>query len=162
MTPPYPKPARRRQSIGQRSKKQVEDNRPGVYERDNHQCVVAGSLWARLFPCTGSLTIQHGIGKGMGGSAEFDSPECLRAMCLGHNDQQPKNSAFAKECVWFGWAIERGRRGLDYTNIPVRYPDGRDYLLTPDFQKQLLTLDEAAELRTLIHGHRKLRDTTND
>ncbi|TFD27486.1 hypothetical protein [Cryobacterium cryoconiti] len=156
MTPPHPKPTRKRKTIGQQSKKQVADNRAGVYERDGEQCVVAGSLWARLFPCEGPLTIQHGVGKGMGGSAEFDGPECLRTMCLGHNDQQPKSSAFAKECIWFGWAIERGRRGLDYTKVPVRYPNGRDYLLTTDFKRELLPLTEAANLRASIHGTRQI------
>jgi hypothetical protein len=152
----HPKPSRSRRTLGQQSKRQVEDNRDGIYLRDGHQCVVAGSMWARLFPCEGKLTIQHGIGRGMGGSAQFDSPECLRTMCFGHNDLQPKNSAFAKECIWMGWAIERNRRGLDWTLIPVRYPDGRDYQLTPDFQRHLLTVDEAAEARALIHGIRTI------
>ena len=159
MTPPYPKPVRRRRTIGQTSKAQVEKNRPGVYQRDDFTCVVANSLWARLNPCNGTLTIQHAIGRGNGGSALYDGAECLRAMCSAHNDLQPANAYFGAECIWFGWSIERNRRNHDPTQIPVRYPDGRDYLLTPDFQKALLSVDEAAELRALIHGTRKIGET---
>lgn len=161
MTPPHPKPTRRRRTIGQQSKSQVEKNREAVYTRDNHECVVAGSLWARLHPCTGSLTLQHGTGKGMGGSAEFDGPQHLRAMCWGHNTLQPMNAAFAAECIWFGWALERNRRGLDVARVPVRYPDGRDYLLTETFQRTPLSCDTADALRAEIHGTRKIGEDTN-
>jgi hypothetical protein len=150
----YPKKKpRKRKSIGAQSRKNVEDNRPGVYFRDGRRCVVHGSIAADRWPCSGGLTVQHAIGKGMGGSAQFDSPELLRTMCLNHNVLQTSNATFARFCLWFGWALPRHAAHIDPDRYPVRYPDGRDYFLDNDYQKHLVAESAATAIRAEAHPH---------
>ena len=70
-------------TIGRRSRSNVSKSRPVVFRRDGRECVVAG-LWESVkWPCAGGLTVQHRRGRGMGGSAVWDEPDCLVAMCVG-------------------------------------------------------------------------------
>lgn len=154
--PAWPKPSQRglpkRKTIGQQSKAQVDENRPGVYNRDERRCIVVGSVWAATEPCVGALTIQHATGKGGGSSALFDSPEYLRTMCTGHNVLQTSNARFARYCRFMGWSLERNRVGVDPTRVPVRYPDGLDYFLDSAFQKHEISKRTAAEIRAELYG----------
>ncbi|CAD5999398.1 hypothetical protein [Agreia sp. COWG] len=154
--PAWPKPSQRglpkRKTIGEQSKAQVDENRPGVYNRDERRCIVTGSMWATFEPCIGALTIQHATGKGAGSSALFDSPEYLRTMCTGHNVLQTSNARFARYCRFMGWSLERNRRGVDPTRVPVRYPDGKDYFLDSAFQKHEISKSTAADIRNEMHG----------
>jgi hypothetical protein len=156
LMPAWPKPSQRglpkRKTIGQQSRDQVEENRPGVYTRDERRCIVTGSIWATLEPCLGALTIQHATGKGSGSSALFDSPEYLRTMCTGHNVLQTSNARFARYCRFMGWSLERNRADVDATRVPVRYPDGKDYFLDSAYQKHEISKSTAAEIRGELYG----------
>lgn len=141
----------KRASRGARSRAQVERVRADVYARDGHRCLVSASPWARIDPCSGALTIQHAIGKGMGGSTLFDGAEYLRTMCWHHNELQPKDAIFADLCLRMGWAIERNRKPmLEPATLPVRYPDGRDYYLDGAFGRELALPSTAAEFRAVM------------
>ena len=151
----------KRRTIGKLSIAQVNRNRQGVYDRDSHSCIVAGSTWGRSHPCAGVLTIQHAAGRGMGGSAKFDGPEWLRAMCTTHNTLETSDARFAEACKRMGWSVSRGRVDagtLTCEMVPVRYPDGRDYILTPDFRRQQLVANDAETMREMAYGPRVLSD----
>lgn len=149
---PYPKKGRPKASRAARSRYAVNLEREPVYIRDGHQCVVAGSTFAAEWPCSGDLTIQHSIGKGAGGSALYDGPECLRTMCGWHNTLAEINSKFAKACLWFGWSIPRGWTTIDPEVVPVRYPDGADYLLTRDRNRTAVPAGWAYTQRIALYG----------
>lgn len=141
--PKYASKPRRRKSIGKLSKMQVEQVREAVYVRDERTCVAASG------ECWGGLTIQHAIGRQMGGSALLDDPTLLRAMCAWHNTLAETDAGFKALCLRNGWALERRHQDVA-DEIPVRYPDGRWYRLIGT-SRALLMPDEAAELLAL-HG----------
>ena len=112
-------------SIGKRSKYQLAKSRPIVFERDNEQCVVAGTIWATIQPCMGVLTLQHRVGRGMGGSAKWDAPNCLVTMCVVHNTLIESSYEFRSFCERNGFSIlRRVADCMDISGIPVRYADG--------------------------------------
>lgn len=112
-------------SIGKTSKKQVDNVRQLVFERDNHTCIVAGTIWETLTPCGGRLTIQHAVTRGMGGSAKWDKPEFLRSMCSVHNGLETSSAEFRKACERNGWSLPRwAAEQHPIGRVPVRYPDG--------------------------------------
>jgi hypothetical protein len=109
-------------SIGKRSRKQVAENRDAIFERDNGTCVVANTIWSRLTPCGGGLTIQHRVARGMGGSAKYDEPPYLLTMCAIHNALEPASSEFRKFCERHGYSVPRwvlNRYAI--TRVPVKY-----------------------------------------
>lgn len=111
--------------IGKQSRTQVAKIREQVFERDNHQCVVSGSMSSLEWPCAGGLTIQHAVGRGMGGSAAVDGIDYLRAMCAYHNQLDTSSADFHRACLRNGWSVTRWmaqRKGI--LVIPVKYPDG--------------------------------------
>lgn len=117
-------------SIGRRSKYQVAKSRPIVYERDHSECVVAGSIWQTVQPCGGILTLQHRVGRGMGGSAKYDAPNYLLTMCVVHNGLVESSYEFRNYCDRNGISIRRAVADrVDVASIPVRYVDGW-YLLS--------------------------------
>jgi hypothetical protein len=117
-------------SLGKKSKRQVATIRDAVFERDGG-CVVHGSLWDMLKPCGGSLTIQHRVSRGMGGSAQYDSPEHLVTMCAIHNQLETSWPEFAKACIRCGWSIPRwlDDQGVRPSKVPVLHESGW-YLLS--------------------------------
>jgi len=117
-------------SLGKKSRKAVNALREFIYERDGG-CVVAGSLWDMLKPCGGGLTIQHRVSRGMGGSALFDDPTFLVAMCAIHNQLETSWPEFAKACIRNGWKVPRWVpvSGRDVAQIPVLC-EGEWYLLS--------------------------------
>lgn len=123
---PHPKPTRRRRTVGQQSAVQVAAVRARIFDRDEHRCLAEHVL----VPCFGSLTIQHAIGRGMGGSALLDRPSLLRTFCLGHNRLETESATFRALCLEFGWSLSRFG---DVKPVPVRYPGCRWYLLDDDF-----------------------------
>lgn len=112
-------------SIGRRSRSNVSKSRPVVFRRDGRECVVAG-LWESVkWPCAGGLTVQHRRGRGMGGSAVWDEPDCLVAMCAAHNVLETADADFKKACLKFGWSVPRWVADqYAMSRIPVRYADG--------------------------------------
>jgi hypothetical protein len=138
-------------SIGKRSRRQVSGSRQIVFERDNNTCVVELSEWSFRDPCAGILTLQHAVTRGMGGSALWDSPAYLRAMCWHHNDIEPRDANFRRYCEDNGWSIPRWvLNSTPIERIPVRYPDSW-YLLYAD---QRTPIDEsiAKDLMQEIYG----------
>lgn len=112
-------------SLGKKSKKQVDAVRQLVFDRDKRRCIVTGSMWSRLIPCGGNLTIQHAVARGMGSSAKYDEPVFLRTMCAVHNQMETSNALFAQACKRMGWSVSRWV--ADQANIekvPVWYEDG--------------------------------------
>lgn len=152
MTRPYPKPGKRKPSRGARSRAQVEQVRPEVYERDEHTCVVQGSRQWQTWPCSRDLTIQHAVGRGMGGSVELDSPALLRTMCGFHNLLETSDADFARACTVNGWSIPRNRADIDPLQVPVRYPDGGDYLLDDDGGRRRIPRADAQAFRLETFG----------
>jgi hypothetical protein len=115
-----------KRSIGKRSKAATNNVREQVFSRDLNTCIVSGSRWAWLYPCGGELTIQHAVKRGMGGSALYDDPDYLRAMCAVHNFLDGGGNAdFREACLRNGWSAHRwvaDRFGAKV--IPVWYQDG--------------------------------------
>lgn len=125
------KPTRRSRSLGSRSRAQLRDVRELVFERDEWTCIVAGDPYTAFVSCSGPLTLQHAIGRGMGGSALFDSPLYLRAMCATHNRLIESDAAFRGLCEVAGWS--HPRLGVDpreqLLRRPIRYPGARWFVL---------------------------------
>lgn len=139
-------------TIGKRSKSNVARNRQRVFERDHETCVVAGTLWDGLERCRGQLTVQHRVGRGMGGSARYDAPEYLIAMCAHHNGLQTSSALFAEACERNGWSVRRSVADLySVTGIPVFTQDGW-YLLGQDFSRTLIADGEAQGFMLMIYG----------
>ena len=112
-------------SVGRRSKYQVAKSRPIVFQRDQETCIVAGTIWETIQPCMGILTLQHRVGRGMGGSAKWDAPNCLVLMCVTHNGLVESSREFRLYCERNGLSIlRRVADRVDVSSIPVRYSDG--------------------------------------
>lgn len=112
-------------SIGRKSKYQLAKSRPIVFERDQETCVVAGTIWETIQPCMGILTLQHRVGRGMGGSAKWDAPNCLVTMCVVHNGLIESSYEFRNFCERNGLSIlRRVADRVDVASIPIRYADG--------------------------------------
>jgi hypothetical protein len=112
-------------ALGKQSKKNVAAVRDAVFSRDQETCVIAGSIWQSLTPCAGGLTIQHRVGRGSGGSALYDAPNHLLAMCAIHNSLQTASSEFDKYCKRNGISVRRSiAKQWSMSRIPVRYYDG--------------------------------------
>lgn len=122
-------------SIGKRSKKQVEAIRERIYDRDRHQCAVKGSGHDWTFPCRGDLTIQHRVGRGMGGSASFDSPESLLTMCWLHNFLIENDQEFKQIALEEGWSVRRNSQ-IQAKDVPVRIGSG--LFLLNEFEAEAL------------------------
>ena len=121
---PYPKPSGRRRSIGRTSALQVDRIRERIFDRDERACLAAGRL------CDGPLTIQHAVGRGMGGSARLDYPSLLRTLCWMHNGLIEIDAGFRDLAEINGWAI---RRFATTTAVPVLYPGARWFTLDDEF-----------------------------
>lgn len=104
------------------SKKIPAKTRDAVYTRDKHRCVLAG-VRHRFDPCMGDLTVQHTVGKGMGGSKLFDTPDLLVAMCWHHNVLIEQDADFARFCAARGLVRSRNSK-RDPRLVPVLYVDG--------------------------------------
>lgn len=138
-------------SIGTKSKKSVKAVRTIVMERDGNECIVRGSGWDIRYPCQGILTIQHAVGRGMGGSNRYDKAPYLRAMCWLHNGLAESNADFAQACRDNGWAIPRWAvESTPIELLPVKYPDG--WCLLQGENRVNIDEDTAKELQAEIYG----------
>lgn len=95
--------------------------RRAVLERDNHQCIAA--RFPYHVPCSGPLTMQHTVGRGMGGSKLFDTADLLITMCQGHNVLLTASAEFQAIGKGRGWVRDRNAK-RDPRLTPVQYPDG--------------------------------------
>ena len=116
--------------IGRRSKTQTERLRQIVYERDNHECV-SKALYG---PCSADITIQHRVGRGMGGSALYDAHSAfLVVLCGRHNTLETANADYHKLCRQLGWSVPRWVIDRWHiSEVPVFYWDGWHYLAATD------------------------------
>lgn len=114
-------------SVGKKSRSQVEKARKGVYERDQGVCVSR----AIYGPCDDSVTIQHRVGRGMGGSAKFDTePGFLLTMCGLHNMLETADADYHRLCQELGWSVPRWVPDQwSISEVPVYYWDGWHYLI---------------------------------
>lgn len=135
-------------SLAKKSKAQVEKVREDIYLRDEYRCLAA----SHLMDCFGGITVQHAMGKGMGGSAMFDSPELLRVLCFGHNGRLESEAKLAHRARLAGWSLKRMDQSIDPLQVPVRYPDGHDYLLGHHFERALINRLDANEWRLAFYG----------
>lgn len=138
-------------SIGKRSRAQVAKVRASVLDRDDHICIVQGSIWSTVQPCGGGLTIQHRVGRGMGGSAQFDAPSSLLAMCAFHNALAESSAEFAKYCQRNGLSIPRRVAALfPIARIPARYSSG--WFLLDGLNRYPIPDSVAVDLMAEIYG----------
>jgi hypothetical protein len=135
-------------SVGKKSRAQVEKARQGVYERDQGVCVSK----AIYGPCDDSVTIQHRVGRGMGGSALFDAdPGYLLTMCATHNMLETADAEYHRLCKALGWSVPRWVPDRwSISEVPVFYWDGWHYLVGFD---RVPTSEKLAQERLLeIYG----------
>lgn len=138
-------------SIGKRSRAQIAKVRQDVFDRDGSCCVVQGSIWGTIQPCGGALTIQHRVGRGMGGSAMFDTPNSLLAMCAVHNALAEASSEFGKYCQRNGLSVPRWvAASSPVSRIPVRYSDG--WYLLDGLKRYQIPDNVATDLMVEIYG----------
>jgi hypothetical protein len=136
-------------TIGKKSKAQVNKLRPGVFERDGNTCIAAGVFGF----CGGGLTIQHRVGRGMGGSAQYDTPAHLITMCATHNELQTASASFAEICQSRGWSVPRWAVDrVKVSDIPVSYPGRGWYMLHEDGTVQQVTRFEAVPIFLSLYG----------
>lgn len=142
----------KKMSIGKTSAKNVKSVRQAVYDRDNNECVVYQTEWSLKSPCAGILTIQHAVGRGMGGSKKWDRPEYLRTMCAHHNTLQTADADFDNYCKKVaGWAIPRwAAETFPVGRIPVLYKDG--YYLLFGEERSRINSEVALDLLQEIYG----------
>lgn len=120
--------------------------RATVFARDGEMCLAQADG-----PCAGILTLQHRIGRGMGGSKlpGINRPANLIAMCAHHNELIEKDADFRAHCLRRGWSIPRNwAPAIVPANIPVRYQDG-PHLIDDMGQRHPIPESLAAELWSL-------------
>jgi len=146
VSPAYPKPSTKRRTLGEQSRAQVSSIRPMVELRDDYRCVVSMTEWGKTNPCTSGLTMQHRVGRGAGGSALFDGPAYLIAMCQHHNTLETSSADFAAVCLDNGWKLPRNRVDVVAATVPVRYWDGWYLLESGSCLRWRISDTEAARL----------------
>lgn len=136
-------------SIGKKSKAQVDKVRQLIFERDGGDCIAA-----KVFGfCGGGLTVQHRVGRGMGGSAQYDTPAHLVTMCATHNELQTANATFAEICKSRGWSVPRWAVDrVPVSDIPVYYPGRGWYLLAADGSVRKITRVQAVPVMLALYG----------
>lgn len=120
-----------------------------VLARDEGRCVL------RSFGCLGEASVaDHRVGRGMGGNPRLNVAVNLLAACAICNGLKESDAQFRRECTRLGIHIDRSQStALDLeraARIPVRYPDGTWWILTPTDRLELRP-DEVNELIAL-HG----------
>lgn len=145
---------KRRTSIGKQSKSAVNRVRDGIYIRDKNRCVVSGTPVGVNIPCAGELTIQHAVKRGMGGSAKYDLPVYLRAMCAHHNTLDANDARFNQFCIVNGWSVPRWVADRDMIAVvPVRYADG--WHLLNEFERVRIPDRVAFSLIDNLYGEQR-------
>ena len=125
--------------------------RKAIYERDGHECVLA-RVSHHFDPCSGPLTVQHTVSRGMGSSKLFDTADLLVTMCNGHNILATSDADFARYCTSRG--LVRSRNSTrDPRLIPVHYWDGW-FVLVGDLRSRIHPVD-AEEYMKLVGAIRE-------
>lgn len=138
-------------AIGKKSRAQVAAVREKVFERDEHRCVVQGSLWSMLVPCGGSMTVQHRVTRGMGSSAKYDAEPYLITMCAVHNGLEPASAEFRAFCERQGLSIPRWVvESTPIQRVPI-WADGSWWLLSSNVRHRIPE-PVARELMADIYG----------
>lgn len=119
--------------------------RRDVYARDP-ECIVQGVTSAHGL-CYGPRTLQHTVGKGMGGSKLFDTADLLVSMCNYHNVLLTSSAKFQAFGKARGWVRDRNST-RDPRMVPVLYADGW-FRLEGSIRIPVFTPD-ALEYMTLI------------
>ena len=143
-------------SLGKKSKSQVERLRKSVYERDRYECVACSFLGDGVVGVS-TLSIQHRVGRGMGGSALYDkSSAYLITFCVFHNVQETADADFHDVCEENGWSVPRWVVGYRWPidTVPVRYSDGWFFLV--DDSRQQIPEKLAADRMQEIYGSEML------
>lgn len=136
-------------TIGKKSKQQVAKIREAVLRRDGERCVAAGVFGF----CGGPLTIQHRVGRGMGGSAQYDTMAHLVTMCQTHNELQTASAKFNDICQHRGWSVPRwATEQTDVQLIPVWYPWKGWFTLWEDGSVRQATELEASAVYLALYG----------
>lgn len=99
----------------------TQKTRGEVYRRDAG-CIVQG-VTQRFGSCFGPRTVQHTVGKGMGGSKLFDTTDLLIEMCNRHNVLLTTDADFQAFGKARGWVRDRNAK-RDPRLTPVLYSDG--------------------------------------
>lgn len=135
-------------SIGKKSRNQSRKARETVFRRDSGVCVSIGISG----PCSDSVTLQHRVGRGMGGSAQFDTiPPYLLTMCSTHNWLETSDADYHKICKDLGWSVPRWvPDSWSITEVPVFYWDGWHYLVGNE--RILTTVKSALDRMETIYG----------
>lgn len=122
-------------SLGKKSRSQTEKWRKHVYKRDRHECLACQYEWTSGQMGKDQLSMQHRIGRGMGGSALYDKTAAgLITFCIWHNVQETSDAKFRALCVEMGWSVPRwvAAQRWPIECVPVRYHDGWYYLVDTD------------------------------
>lgn len=138
-------------TIGRKSKRNVQNVRETVLERDGRVCVAAETHWAMSHPCGGIMTLQHRVTRGMGSSARYDAEPYLVAMCAIHNALEPADADFRTYSEQMGWSIPRWAAEQNPINrIPARFHDG--WFLLDGQKKFEIPASVALDLMNEIYG----------
>lgn len=136
-------------AIGKLSKRQLDKIRAQVFERDAQRCLAAGVFGF----CGGPLTLQHRVGRGMGGSAQYDTPAHLITFCSIHNELQTANATFATICQSRGWSVPRwAAERVSISVIPCHYPAVGWHLLFDDGTVEQVPAMEANAMLLALYG----------
>ena len=86
--------------------------RERVFERDGYMCVDCGTPYG--------LSVQHRVGRGMGGSKSSDNMSNLLTMCVTHNRLLEADADYAELGREYGWKVHRNRV-VAPADVPVYY-----------------------------------------
>lgn len=123
----------------------TQKSRNAVLERDRHTCIVSG-----MYPperCSGPLTMQHTVTRGMGGSKLFDTPDLLVTMCNGHNTLATSSADFQSFAKARGWVRDRNSQH-DPRLTPTLYADG--WFALVGVERESVNENDAIEYMALI------------
>lgn len=89
-----------------------KQTRERVFERDGYMCVDCGTPYG--------LSVQHRVGRGMGGSKGSDNMSNLLSMCVTHNCRLEADAEYAEIGRKYGWKVHRNRT-VKPEDVPVYY-----------------------------------------
>lgn len=95
-----------------------------ILDRDDRTCTSCGAT-----PPRARITVHHRVNRGMGGDRTVSTVVHGLAMCWPCNGLMEASPGRAEQAREAGWKLDRSQ---DPAQVPVLYPDGRRWLLTPD------------------------------
>lgn len=98
--------------------------RKAVFARDHYFCAMTA-----YSSCVGDLTLQHRVGRGMGGSKRLDGFSNLLSLCAWHNQLIEADAQAKQWALRHGVSVLRRHAALfDVAHIPV-FVDGEWWFL---------------------------------